>query len=198
MGPAKLERHVASGPFPLPAGCGTVCVGGRYTAAAVTAYRGTPTRVCTLVDWPAGQAKPTVRQIEAVAAAKDGSNAVEVVAHQPMLSTGDADALRDDLLGIVIAVREVSAAVEVRVAMASIAERDGTRQWAAVCNAVREAGCDGIVCGTGYGGAVAVQDVARLRDAAGPLWLKAWAGRDAALAGRLLVAGADTVGMLSG
>ncbi len=193
--PAGVEWHALGGTLPPPGTYGTVCVGGRDTAAAVAAFRGTATRVCTLVDHPLGIGKPTVRQIEAVAAVKDGCDAVEVPAHRPMLIRGDLDALRDDLLGITIAVREVSSAVEVRVVLQTVDLMRDPRRIEAVCNAVREAGVDGITIGATHGGPADVAGVQAARGAGETLLVKAWAEADAALAAGLLAAGADRVGM---
>lgn len=146
-----LELTLDLGPFDGwdDLACAAVCVGGRDTRAAVAAYAGKPTRVHTLVDVSAGLAKPTVRQIAAVAAAKDGAHGIELMASAWCVMNREFVALRDDLMSVVIAAREVSREVGVVVAVRS--------QWLSgeagvvepFCAAVRESGCDGVVVGGG-------------------------------------------------
>ena len=173
----RLELLCDQGAFPAPGqlDCAALCVGGRYTAAAVSAYAGSSTRISTLIDWPTGLGKPTVRQIEAVAAAKDGTHAIELMAHMPHVTSGNAAALRDDLMGVIIAVREVSRAIEVNVVIEAEWIGDDAKLVESACLAVRESGGDGIVTGSdvpGKGPAYR-QAVAAVKQFAGPLSVKA-------------------------
>ena len=149
------------------------------------------------MDLPAGDlGKPTVRQIEAVAAVKDGCDAVEVPAHRAdAASAATSTRCATTCLGITIAVREVSSAVEVRVVLQTVDLMRDPRRIEAVCNAVREAGVDGITIGATHGGPADVAGVQAARGAGETLLVKAWAEADAALAAGLLAAGADRVGM---
>ena len=145
--PDRLELVYPDGPPPWDAApdCAAVCLGGRYTRQAVAAYAGTGIEIVTLVDWPAGLGKPTVRQIEAVAAAKDGTHAIEISAPAELLRQGDAAALAEDLQGIAIAVCEVSRAVQIRVGLNNPGLLDDCTRFAQVCLAVRESGGDAVV-----------------------------------------------------
>ena len=192
---ARLEVYALGEWGPEPGRCGLICVGGRDTAATVKMYGGSPTRVCTLVDWPLGLGKPTVRQIEAVAAIKDGSNAVEVPAAGVHLHYRDFDGLRDDLLAIVAAVREVSAAAEVRLVLPTVERAPDPARTLELCGAIREAGADAVVLGTGRWAPAHEAGVAALRGAAGPLRVTAVAGGGGPPPTKLIDAGADAVGV---
>lgn len=183
----RLEIAYPDGPPPWDAApdCAAVCVGGRYTRQAARAYAGTGIELVTWVDGPSGVGKPTVRQIEAVAAAKDGTDAIQVAAPWELLRAGDDAALRDDLLGVVAAVREVRGAAGVRVVLDADVVGDAAR-LAAVCDAVRQSGADAVV----WSGPVA--DAAAVRSAAESLRLVVrCAAGDAA---GWMAGGADRVG----
>ncbi|MEO1237078.1 MAG: hypothetical protein AAFX76_09850, partial [Planctomycetota bacterium] len=110
-------------------------------------YAGVGIEVVTLVDWPMGLGKPAVRQIEAVAAAKDGTHILDLPAPPaPEGGRGDDVAwLRDDLYAVVQTVREVTRSVRLRVVLidpALTADRD---RFSRVCGVVREAGADAVV-----------------------------------------------------
>jgi len=199
----RLEILCDQGPFPEPGRlpCAAVCVGGRYTRAAVRAYSETDIKISTLIDWPSGLGKPTVRQIEAVASGKDGTHAVELMAHPGYLIHQEFAALRDDLMSVIIAVREVSREIAVQVVLDRKSLGDNAQAIEQACLAVRESGGDGVVAFD----AINVADlgyekyVATLAHHAGPLSVKAMlASADPAAAGAMLDAGADRVGVASG
>lgn len=142
----RLEILCDTGPFPEAGSlkCAAIAVGGRYTREAVRAYAESDVQVSTLIDWPVGLGKPTVRQIEAVAAGKDGAHGIELMAHPGHILHQQLDALRDDLMGVVIAAREVSREIAVHVtADAAWFDREPARVQA-FCLAVRESGGDGV------------------------------------------------------
>lgn len=194
-----LDIHCDLGPFPTPVEheCAAVCVGGRYTRAAVQAYADRNAKVHTPIDWPGGLGKPTVRQIGAVAAAKDGTHAVEVMACPEHVQDGNFAALRDDVMGVVIAVREVSREIEVHVALDTAWLGPEAESIEYLCLAVRESGGDGVVLAsqapqidTQY-----EKQVVRLVHHSGPLRVKALS--PTVEAGVLLDAGVDRVGVPS-
>lgn len=199
----RLDVLCDQGPFPAAGetACAGVCVGGRYTRSAVRSYTQTDVRVSTLIDWPSGLGKPTVRQIEAVAAGKDGTHAVELMAHPGHLSRREFEALRDDLLGVTIAVREVSRAIVVNVVLDRGALGDDAQAIEYACLAVRESGGDGVVA-AGRRGPMDLdyeKYVATLAHHAGPLSVKAMlTSMDAEQARVMFEAGVDRVGVSSG
>lgn len=140
----RLELRYPAGPPPMDAtpDCAAVVVGGRYTRDVARAYAGTGVQVVTRVDGPEGLGKPTVRQIAAVAAAKDNADAVELAAPAPLLAVGAEVALRDDLAAVVAAAREVRSAVVVRVVIDSASVPGDLPVLSA---AVRASGADALV-----------------------------------------------------
>lgn len=178
----RLDILCDMGPFPQPGqlSCAALCVGGRYTRAAVEAHGDTASspKVHTLVDWPAGLGKPTVRQIEAVAAAKDGTHAIELAANMPQVTHGRFEALRDDLMGVIIAVREVRRDIEVHVIVEAAWIGDDQNLVKGVCLAIQESGGDGVVTSTGFpptphAGREYTRAVEQVMKFAGPLRVKA-------------------------
>ena len=65
----------------------SVCVAPAWVAPIALMLKGSGTPVCTVVGFPHGTSKPTVKAIEATAAVKDGADEVDVVAHLPHLLT---------------------------------------------------------------------------------------------------------------
>lgn len=176
----RLDIICDQGPFLQPGQlqCAALCVGGRYTRSAVYCYRDSDPRIHTLIDWPAGLGKPTVRQIEAVAAAKDGTHAIELAVNMPQVVSGNFEALRDDLMGVIIAVREVKRDIKVHAIIEATRIGDDQGLVKAFCLAVQESGGDGIVTSTGFpptprSGRETTRAVEQVVKFAGPLWVKA-------------------------
>jgi len=172
----QLEVLCDQGPFPAPGqlACAVLCVGGRYTRSAVQAYAKFETHIHTLVDWPSGLGKPTVRQIEAVAAAKDGAHGIELMAHMPHVVNGQAEALREDLQGVVIAARQVRRDIVVNVAIEAEWVVDDESLIEQACLAIRESGADAIVTSAGFpaAGQAYTQAVSWVCKHAGPMPVK--------------------------
>jgi len=110
-------------------------------------------RVCTVVGWPFGTGKSTVKAIEATSTLKDGADEVVVAPFLPPVLAGDVEAVRAELLEIVRAARSTRREAIVHVLLESAAlmplpNRQLTIQ--AACRAVRESGCDGVVTASAY------------------------------------------------
>lgn len=195
--PEKTERVYLTAPPPSheSVDCAVVCVGGHATKDTARRFADTGVAVCTLVDWPLGIGKPTVRQIEAVSACKDDTDAIEIPATPRLLVSGEVDALRDELLGVVIAAREVNPRVMIQVALDAQWIGLGSKPLRCVCDAIREAGVDGIVTSTGRPSDT--ETVAAYRAAISGLRIKAYAtAGDESHALALMAAGADAVGVM--
>jgi deoxyribose-phosphate aldolase len=158
---------------------------------------------CSVVGFPHGTSKPTVKAIEATSVIKDGADEIDVVAHLPPLLAGDVDAVRAELLEIVRAARATRRDVVVKVIVESaVLMGDGPEQgearMAAACRAVRESGCDFIKTSTGFhpAGGASVDAVKLMKKYGEGLSVKAAGGiRDLAAAMAMLEAGADRLGM---
>jgi deoxyribose-phosphate aldolase len=187
-------------------GCATVCVAPVWVGRVATMLRGQPvaTGVCSVVGFPHGSSKPTVKAIEATSVIKDGADEIDVVAFLPNLLAGDVEATKGELREIVRAARATRADVVIKVIVEStllfkaLGPDRGAAALAAACRAVRESGADFIKTCTGFhpaGGATA-ETVRILKANAEGLGVKAAGGiRDLATARAMLDAGADRLGM---
>jgi deoxyribose-phosphate aldolase len=166
---------------------------------------GSGVALCTVVGFPHGANKPTLKAIEATGAIKDGAAEVDVVGHLPALIAGDFDYTKAELLEIVRAARAARRDVVVKVIVESAAifaqSREPERAVAAACRAIRESGCDFVKTSTGFhpAGGATVQAVRLMKQHAGGLLVKASGGvRDLAAARAMLDAGADRLGTSAG
>jgi deoxyribose-phosphate aldolase len=187
-------------------GCATVCVAPVWVGRVATMLRGqpVPTGVCTVVGFPHGTSKPTVKAIEATSVIKDGADEIDVVAFLPNLLAGDVESTKAELREVVRAARATRSDVVVKVIVEStllfkaLGPARGAAAVAAACRAVREGGADFIKTSTGFhpaGGATA-ETVGILKRHAEGLGVKAAGGiRDLATARAMLDAGADRLGM---
>ena len=186
--------------------CATVCVAPVWVGRVATMLRGQPvaTAVCTVVGFPHGTSKPTVKAIEATSTIKDGADEIDVVAHLPHLLAGDFDATKAELLEIARAARSTRRDVVIKVIVESAllfkalgADR-GRAAIAMACRAVRESGCDFIKTSTGFhpAGGATIEAVKAMKQYAEGLGVKAAGGiRDLSTARAMLDAGADRLGM---
>ena len=183
-------------------GCATVCVAPVWVGRVATMLRGQPvaTGVCTVVCFPHGTSKATVKAIEATSSIKDGADEIDVVAHLPNLLARNLDAAKAELLEIVRAARATRRDVVIKVIVESalLFKALGEEGLALACRAVRESGCDFVKTSTGFhpAGGATVETVKALKRHAEGLGVKAAGGlRDLATARAMLDAGADRLGM---
>jgi deoxyribose-phosphate aldolase len=187
-------------------GCATVCVAPVWVKKVATLLKAEPvaTGVCTVVGFPHGTSKPTVKAIEATSVIKDGADEIDVVAHLPHLLNADVDAIKAELLEIARAARTTRRDVVIKVIVESallfkaLGPTAGPAALAAACRAVRESGCDFIKTSTGFhpAGGATVETVKILKQHAEGLGVKAAGGiKDLATALAMLDAGADRLGM---
>src|SRR5687768_17727107 len=163
-----------------------------------------PTPVCTVVGFPHGTAKSTVKAIEATSTIKDGADEIDVVVHLPPLLKGDAETVKAELIEIVRAARAtrpdvvIKVILETALLLQALGPRQGEAALAAGCRAARESGCDFVKTSTGFhsSGGATVDAVALLKKYAEGLQVKAAGGiRDLKTARAILQAGADRLGM---
>ncbi len=184
-----------------------VCVNGRYAGRVARALEGTGVAPCVVAGFPLGAMKPTVRNIEATSACKDGAAEIDFVAHLPHLLHKDLDAARSDFTELVRGVRSVNPEVIVKVILETAAlmqdvdDAEAAQRIEVGCLAARESGCDFVKTSTGFhaAGGATVEAVKLLRQYAGPMKVKAAGGvRNAADAQRMIEAGADRLGCSAG
>ncbi len=181
----------------------SVCVNPIFTAAVAEKLAAVEVKTCVVAGFPLGANKPTLKAIEATAAAKDGADEIDVVAHLPHLLAEDIDAARAELLEVVRAVREVRRDLVVKVIIESaalshdVSDDQAQARIAVAAVAARESGCDFIKTSTGFhpAGGATEQAVRWMKAHAGPLKVKASGGiRTTDDAQRMLNAGADRLG----
>ena len=181
----------------------SVCVAPVYVKQVAGRLKGSGVLTCTVVGFPHGTSKPTLKAIEATAAVKDGAQEVDVVAHLPLLLALDLDAARAELQEVVRGSRAVRSDVVIKVIVESAAlmaiNADRAEETIALaCRAVRESGCEFIKTSTGFhpAGGASAQAVAWMKQHGGGLLVKASGGvRDLPGALAMLDAGADRLGM---
>lgn len=199
--PSDVHRAAAEA---MQHGFAAVCVAPTFVSRVVTMLSGSGVHVCTVVGFPHGTSKPTVKAIEATSAVKDGADEVDVVCHLPHLLREDVDAAKAELMEVVRAARAVrrqtviKAIVESAVLLSGVDDGQGEARIAAACRAVRESGCDFIKTSTGFhpAGGASVRAVQLMKRHAHGIQIKAAGGvRTLADARAMLDAGADRLGM---
>ena len=147
--------------------------------------------VCTVIGFPLGANRPTIKVAEAAQAVADGADELDVVIDLGSLKDGDHAAVRSDLQGVVTAAEGRLVKVILEVALLDAAEIE------LACRLAVDAGARFVKTSTGFGpGGATVDAVARMRRTVGPtLGVKASGGiSDAATARAMIAAGATRLG----
>jgi len=177
-------------------GFASVCVAPAWVAKVSAMLKGTPVACCTVIGFPHGTSKATLKAIEASSAVKDG-------AFLPFLINHDVDAAKAELMEVVRAARATRSDVVIKVIVESAAllkagGEKGERALATACQAVRQSGCDFIKTSTGFhpAGGASIEAVRLMKKYGEGLLVKASGGiRDLATAQAMIEAGADRLGL---
>jgi deoxyribose-phosphate aldolase len=197
--PADVHRAATHA---MQQGFAAVVVAPVFVKRVVTMLAGA-VRCGTVIAFPYGTSKSTLKAIEATSSIKDGADQIDVVPHLPNLLRRDVDAAKVELLEIVRAARSTRRDVVIGVIVETVLliNDDATESEARLadaCRAVRESGCDAVVTSSGChprSGATP-QAVALLKKHVGELVVKATGGiGDPDAAQRMIDAGADRVSM---
>jgi len=181
----------------------SVCVHPVWVSGVAKLLSGTASGVlvCTVVGFPHGANKPTLKAIEATSAIKDGAAEVDVVAQLPNLIACDLASAKAELIEIVRAARAARRDVVIKVIVETAAlmglSAEPERSIETACRAVRESGCDFIKTSTGFhpAGGATVQAVRLVKQYADGIFVKASGGiRDLSTARAMLDAGAHRLG----
>ncbi len=184
----------------------SVCVNGRWVALAAALLReaGADTgersvKACTVVGFPLGAMKASMKAMEAVAAVKDGAGEIDMVIALPLVMVGNLEEARSEIFEVVRAARMARRETVVKVILETAALNE--EQTAMGCLAAREGGADFVKTSTGFhpkGGATE-ETVRWLMKHAGGLQVKASGGiRDRAAAEKYLALGATRLGTSNG
>src|SRR5687768_10148375 len=86
---AEVQRVVAEA---MQHRFASVCVAPVWVKRVATMLQSSGVPACTVVGFPHGTSKSTVKAIEATSSIKDGAAEVDLVAHLPYLAAADVDA----------------------------------------------------------------------------------------------------------
>ncbi len=190
----SAKRHFAS-----------VCILPCWVGAAARALHGSDVKVCTVVGFPFGATTRLSKVYETKNAIANGAQEIDAVMNLARFKSGEYEAVREDLCGLIDATRSPSLADDSRRVLLKIIietcylsdpEKDIASQM------VRDAGADFVKTSTGTaGGGATTEDIRRIRRALGPssVGIKASGGiKTVETALQMLDAGANRLGTSSG
>ncbi len=175
-------------------GFATACVAPIWVSLAADWLRGSSSRVCTVVGFPHGGTLPSAKVFESRAALDAGAKELDLVVSPGHLKSGDLDAVRRDIAGVVEAARSFPGALVKVILETCLLTRE---EKIAACRLAEEAGADFVKTSTGFGpGGATVEDVTLLSETVGSrLGVKAAGGiRSLDFALALVEAGATRLG----
>jgi len=143
----------------------SVCVNPYWVPLVRTELAGSPVKVCTVVGFPLGANSAEIKAAEAALAVRNGAQEVDMVINVGALRSGDTDAVKADIQGVVQASHPAGAIVKVILETALLDDA----QKATACTLAKAAGADFVKTSTGFGpsGATA-HDIALMRQTVGP------------------------------
>jgi deoxyribose-phosphate aldolase len=171
----------------------SVCVNGWWVPRVAAELAGSPVKVCTVVGFPLGASSSAAKVAETVEAVRQGAQEIDMVINVGALLSGDTDAVREDIAGVVRASHDQGALVKVIIETALL---DNAAKVLA-CQLSVAAGADFVKTSTGFAksGATA-DDITLMRKTVGPdVGVKASGGiRTLADFRAMVAAGASRVG----
>ncbi len=196
----EVHRVVAEA---MQYGFASVCVAPVWVGRVATMLKGSGVLTCTVVSFPHGTSKSTVKAIEATSSIKEGADEIDIVAHLPYLAASNVDSARAELIEIVRAARSTRRDVVIKVIVESAyllspGSDKGEAAIECACRAVRESGCDFIKTSTGFhpSGGASLEAVRLMKKYGDGLLVKASGGiRDLTTALAMLEAGAHRLGL---
>ena len=196
----EVHRVVAEA---MQHGFASVCIAPIWVGRVAAMLRGSGILTCTVVSFPHGTNKPTVKAIEATSCIKEGADEIDIVAHLPYLASLNVDSGRAELIEIVRAARSTRRDVIIKVIIESayLLSSGSDKGEAAIevaSRAVRESGCDFIKTSTGFhpSGGASLEAVRLMKKYGDGLFVKASGGiRDLTAAMAMIEAGADRLGL---
>jgi deoxyribose-phosphate aldolase len=173
-------------------GIGFFCVQPSYVSLATGALRGSGARVVSVVGFPHGCERSTVKAHAAELAARDGAAEVDMVMNVGRLKSGRSQAVADEIAQVVRAISGIPVKVILETCLLTEEEK------VVACRMVRDSGAAFVKTSTGFhpAGGATVADVRLLRATVGPdFGVKAAGGiRTLADALAMLEAGANRLG----
>ncbi len=176
-------------------GIGFYCVQPSFVALSADALYGTEARVVSVVGFPLGCDRSTVKAHGAELAVEDGAAEIDMVMNVGRLKSGRSQAVADEIAQVVRAVPGIPVKVILETCLLSDEEK------VIACRLAQDAGAAFVKTSTGFnpGGGATLGDVRLLRETVGPdIGVKAAGGiRRLADALAMLEAGANRLGTSS-
>ena len=173
-------------------GIGFFCVQPSFVALATAALRDTGARVVSVIGFPHGCDRSTVKAHAAELAVRDGAAEVDMVMNVGRLKSGRSQAVADEIAQVVRAIPGIPLKVILETCLLTEAEK------VIACRLVRDSGASFVKTSTGFhpAGGATVADVRLLRATVGAdFGVKAAGGiRTFADADAMLQAGANRLG----
>ncbi len=146
-------------------GFASVCVNPYWVPLAVAELAGSAVKVCSVVGFPLGATTTQAKRLETEEAIRAGAGEIDMVINVGALRSGDYDAVKSDIQGVVEIAHRGGAIVKVILETAYLDDN----QKAVACTLAKLAGADFVKTSTGFGpsGATA-HDVALMRLTVGP------------------------------
>lgn len=187
--PGDVERLCAEA---AEYGFAAVCVNPCYVPLAKRLLNGAKVAVCSVVGFPLGGNRATIKALEAESAVAHGAEEIDMVLNVGMLTSGRYDYVEADIRAVVDALEQE---ILIKVILETALLTD--EQKVAACLIARAAGADFVKTSTGFSsGGATVEDVALMRRVVGTeLGVKASGGiRSEAEARAMIEAGATRIG----
>lgn len=173
----------------------TVCVNAGWVPLAAEQLKGSGVGITTVVGFPLGATSTASKAFEASQAIADGATEIDMVLNIGLLKSGETDAVKRDVEGVVAACKG-KAALKVILETGMLTDEEKVT----ACKLCAEAGADFVKTSTGFGkGGATPEDIALMRETVGPnIGVKASGGvRDLETALSMLSAGANRIGASS-
>ncbi len=143
----------------------SVCVNPYWVPLVKSELAGSPVLVCTVVGFPLGATSTEAKVCETENAIRAGAQEIDMVINVGALRSGDTDAVRKDIAGVVQVAHKGRAIVKVILETALL---DDTQKTVA-CQIAKAAGANFVKTSTGFSTAGATaHDIALMRAAVGP------------------------------
>ena len=174
-------------------GFASVCVNPYWVPLVASELAGSPVKVCSVIGFPLGATSTEAKVAESLAALRAGAQELDMVINVGALRSGDHEAVKLDVQGVVKAAHDAGAIVKVILETALLDDN----QKAVACTLCKLAGADFVKTSTGFGpGGATAHDVALMRGVVGPeMGVKASGGiRTLADLQAMTAAGATRIG----
>jgi deoxyribose-phosphate aldolase len=143
----------------------SVCINPYWVPTAAAELAGSAVKVCTVVGFPLGATTTRAKMAETEEAVRAGAAEIDMVINVGALRSGDFDAVKTDIQGVVDVSHRGGAIVKTILETALLDDN----QKAVACTLAKLAGADFVKTSTGFGPAGAtVKDVALMRMTVGP------------------------------